>query len=200
MMTLGELKTNILKILCEYSKNGQILTEDTPAVADRNLSMDFAIDVAMRKVKTVFGLQSATADIECAENERVAFPLPSSFAACESLLMPSGEVFGGFYHVADSKLCFKGTVSGVYTLVYKHYPQSIEGKEDGFEIAEDAYTLDAVAYGAAAELCDKNEAELYTRIKYRFDELCLNRYNVDKLSTPPYNRVYAQGKRKRYVI
>ncbi len=200
MITLGELKTNIMKILCEYSKNGQILTEDVPSIADRHLSIDFAIDVALRKVMTICGLESGREPISASQDEDVCIPLPQNFAAIEFLLDPNGNICETPAYIADSYLCFRAKEGGTYVLVYKHYPHSIAGQNDFFHIAIDAYIADAVAYGAAAELCNSSEGELFGRIKYRFDELMANRYNVDKLHTPPFNRVYTAGKRKRNVI
>lgn len=200
MITLGELKTNITKLLCEYSKGGQLLTEDIPSVADRRLSMDFAIDVAMRKVMTVCGLECSRVCINAERGKGIKLPLPENFAASEALLTPSGAVFGGYSYVADSTFCFTPDEDGEYTLVYRHYPHSVAKKADEAELFLDAYIADAVAYGAAAELCDSKDGELFTRIKYRFDELMANRYNVDKLSAPPFNRVYTARKRKRHGI
>ena len=200
MITLGELKTNIMKILCEYSKNGRILTEDIPSVKDRMLSIDFAIDVALRKVMTVCGLESGRETITASQNEDVCFPLPQDFAALELLLDPNGNICESPAYIANSLLCFKAKKDGTYVLIYKHYPHSVAGESDDYNLSLDAYITDAVAYGAAAELCNSSEGELFGRIKYRFDELMANRYNVDKLHTPPFNRVYTEGKRKRNVI
>lgn len=200
MITLGELKTNIMKILCEYSKNGEILTEDIPSVKDRMLSIDFAIDVALRKVMTVCGLESTTATINVLQGEDVCFPLPENFAATELLLDPNGNISKSTCRIANACLYFKAKLEGNYELVYRHYPFSIAGENDNFSLNIDPYIADAVAYGAAAELCNSSEGELFGRIKYRFDELMANRYNIDKLQAPPYNRVYIAGKRKRYGI
>ncbi len=200
MITLGELKKNIMKILCEYSKNGEILTEDIPSIADRNLSMDFYIDVTLRKVMTLCGLENGKTEIHAEQGQNISFLLPEEFAAFVSLYTPSGNVYEGNTYIADSRFCFKAEDDGMYTFVYKRYPEKVSGREDNYALEVDAYIADAVAYGAAAELCDKQEGDLFTRIKYRFDELMANRYNVDKLSAPPFNRVYAVQKRRKNVI
>ncbi len=200
MITLGELKTNITKLLCEYSKNGQLLTEETPSVKDRRLAMDLAIDVSLRKVLTVFGLESSRLDVNGEYAVPVSIPLPEGFAAIEALIAPSGTASLEGAYIADGSIVFTPQESGDYVLVYKRYPQSVAGKDDSFVLSLDAYSSDAVAYAAATELCDVKESELYMRLKYRLDELIANRYNVDKLSAPPFNRVYVAGKRKLDVI
>ncbi len=200
MITLGELKTNIMKILCEYSKNGRILTEDVSSVADRKLHIDFAVDVALRKVMTICGLEKDEITVEAAKNENVFLSIPQDFAAVELLISPSGATYKNCVDIIGSSLCFRPKEAGKYSIIYRHFPHSIAGKDDLFELSVDAYIADAVAYGAAAELCDRSEDELFFRIKYRFDELMANRYNVDKLNTPPFNRVYSTEKRGRNVI
>lgn len=200
MITVGELKNNVLKILGEYSKNGKILTEEIPSIADKKLSMNFYVDVALRKVMTLCGLENGDTEIPAEKDQNVYCHLSDDFAAFLSLYTPSGTLYKGNYYIADRTLCFKAEEDGRYIFIYKRYPETISDKDDQHALELDMYIADAVAYAAAADMCDKQEGELYTRIKYRFDELMANRYNVDKHSAPPFNRVYSAKKRERNVI
>lgn len=194
MISFGQLKTNVIKLLWEYSKNGEIVNSSAPSVADKYIALPLCIDLAFRKVASICGLDTSHIQIDALHSGNTEHALPNNFAKVTKLISPSGKKIS--CEVADGNICFYAGETGRYELFYKAFPESVAEKPDDFMINADMYIIDLVTYGAACELCEETDVEIYSRLKYRFDELLANRYNIDKLSTPPFNRVYGCCERR----
>lgn len=72
--------------------------------------------------------------------------------------------------------------AGDYTVSFYAYPQPIaENAPYDTPISLPPAASDAVIYAAAAELCDREDGELYTRLLYKYRELLTNTYPAENL-------------------
>lgn len=199
MSTLGELKTNIYKVLCEYSKNGEVITPTDRSLADTAYKLSLAIDMASRRILTECGLLSAVLAMTVSGGSAFA-DLPDGFVVPSEVTDASGKhICNAKVKVEDGKIYLYTKKDGNYSVAYKKYPDSVVGKADNTKLPYDDYIADIITYAAAAELCDTDNPELYAKLKNSSDELLMNRYNTDKLKTPPFNRAYS-GCKKRGII
>lgn len=199
MLTLGQVKTQIFKVLDQYSKNGVYLSPEDSALVDITRRMHNAIDMTVRKISVCADATPRSSHGFTVKGTGLCkIELPPLFICVEKLLKSDGSpmVQSAPPFVCDGFLYIPSCKSGEYLLIYRRYPESIEGASDSAQIELDEYLGDALVFGAAAELCERDDAEMYSRLKTRFDELMLNRYNVDKLSVPPYQQVFVSGKRR----
>ena len=80
--------------------------------------------------------------------------------------------------------------AGEYTVSYYAYPEPIaENASFDTPIPLPPAASDALVYLVAAELCDREDGELYTRLLYKYRELLANTYPSE--NTKRKNRYYA---------
>lgn len=86
-----------------------------------------------------------------------------------------------------------GRMSGEYDIEYFAYPEPIaEAADDDTPIPLSPAASDALIYATAAELCDREDGERYSRLLYKYRELLANTYPA--AHTYRKNRFYAQSR------
>jgi hypothetical protein len=198
MRLLGQIKTRIYKLLEQYSKNGVYLSPADASLADIALRINTVVDMTLRRISVSAGvLSEKRLRFAADESGNARISAPEDLAAVTAVISPAGDETSAKFYVNEGDLCFEGLGAGEYTLVYAHYPESLEEAADSHPIPLDDYLCDALAAGAAAELAEKDDPETGTKLKRLYDEIMLNRFNVDKLSCPPYQRVYGTVYKRR---
>lgn len=82
--------------------------------------------------------------------------------------------------------------SGEYTVEYYKYPAFFcETDTDETPVPLSPAAFSAAAYAAAAELCPREDGELYSRLTYKYRELLANLYPAENLKTK--NSFFAGG-------
>ncbi len=195
MQSLGQIKTKILKVLCEYSKDGTVLPSTSHETADIMLKMNTAIDMCQRRICAICGLSDSQVTVT-AETPDAEISVPDGYIEARRILDSEQNDVCAKFHIAGGKIYFHFPSAGTYTFVYVSLPDSVENSADSVTLKCDDYAADIIVYAAAAELCERDDPEMYSRLKYKCDELIANRYNIDKYSMPRYNRVYGTVRKR----
>lgn len=191
MLTIGEIAERVFKVMDEYSKNGVCIARTDACLADMNNRLGCAMDMAYRRLKVMTGLDKSKLDIHAQGGVMNEYPLPDGYVDTVAVVKSNGDDPDGKVKCfdADGKL-YVTAKTGDYTVIYTHYPENLENKSESDTLDTDEYLTDILVYETAAELCEKEDPEMFARLRYRSDLLMANRYNVDKLKAPRFNRVY----------
>ena len=164
-MTLGNLKKKIYSVLAIDE------TTELPALC-------YAIDSTARKVASLCRCIKRKADITFAGGKAEA---PADFI-CAAAEMPVIDFYDGKLTIADGE-------SATIPVVYYAYPEEVTDSTDNeTELPYGGMAFDAVAYGAAGELCASvrpGDVRRYLEIMTEYDERIAGMYSANIKSVSP---------------
>lgn len=116
---------------------------------------------------------------------------------CRTRIPPDIFSFGGGVVSCDEKY------AGTYTVEYSEYPECYdESDPDDTILSLSPAAYDAVVYAVAADLCEREDGELYSRLTYKYRELLANIYPKNNLTRK--NSFFSGGffgrRRRGYVF
>ena len=177
--TFSMLKENILKVLGEYSLNG---TENPAAggfLADVEKRFISVLNICLRRVTLNLPLLEKKADLQFFWNKA---ELPDDFGKVNSLFVTDlGYISESGYRINGNMLeCPSVDNEEFAVLTYKVIPKAFtpDMSSDAPVLLPDI-TVDALCYLTAAELCPAEYGELYSKLMYKYRDICMNYYNCE---------------------
>ena len=165
-MNIKEIKNKIYAIL-----DIQPLGDESALLA--------AIDSAARKIAVYARCIRKSEKLTfCGENGAYSAQLPSDFAVFGYIRRGMRVWSREHFEIMGEKIKSTALVGGEYELFYFAYPPSASAAaSEDTELFADRYVCDAVAYGAAMELCESvyaSDVQRYMRISTEYDERMAN--------------------------
>ena len=165
-MNIREIKNKVYAIL------------DVPPFSDER-ALFSAIDSAARKIAVYTRCIRKNEKLEFSgENGIFSAALPTDFAVFGYVRRGARVWNREYFEIAGGKIKSTALSGGEYELCYFAYPLSVsEEVPEDTELFADAYACDAVAYGAAMELCESvysSDVQKYMRIATEYDERMAN--------------------------
>ena len=177
--TYASLKENILKLLGEYSLNGTENSSVSGFMADIEKRYIACLNICLRRVILSLPLLSRSADLQFFGGKAV---LPDDFGSVESLFIAGvGSISENSFRISGGMLeCNCVDDGGFASFIYKVNPRSFTPDEPSWTPVDlPDITADALCYLTAAELCPAEYGELYSKLMYKYRDICLNAYGCD---------------------
>lgn len=181
--TFEDLKTNVFKVMGEFSLNGEENSLASGFLADAGKKFLSTLNMCLRRVVLSLPLLEKRIDVE-AHNGRIVLPddcgkikdifrcggqkkvMPCDYSVC------GNELFCTYFEDGD-KIC----------VLYLVVPPSFSSDTVAdTEVLLPDITCDALCYLTAAELCSPEYAELYSKLMYKYRDICANFYNCENSS------------------
>jgi len=178
--TFESLKENIFKLLGEYSLNGSELSSVSGFLADVEKRYIACLNICLRRVILSLPLLVKSADLQFFGGKAV---LPEDFGQVKSLFISGvGNISeSSFRECGDMLECSCIADGGFATLKYKVNPKPFTPDEPSWTPVDlPDITADALCYLTAAELCPAEYGELYSKLMYKYRDICLNYYGCEK--------------------
>ena len=178
--TYGMLKDNILKVLGEYSINGNGNSSAGGFLADMEKRLVSTLNICLRRVILSLPLLEKKVELQFLSHKA---ELPCDFGEAVNLFVTGiGNISEGAYRISGNEVECTAVSDGAFAeLVYKVNPGVFtpDMRSDA-EIALPDITVDALCYLTASELCPAEYAELYSKLMYKYRDICMNYYNCEK--------------------
>ena len=202
-LTYGQLKRRILDCLFEHEiSEGEIvhLDDGKNTVMARMVN---TVNSCLVRMYESFSFSRRKARLSLKEDtERSGFVsavLPDDFYRFDDVLLSSFS--GDEFFVSDGKVYFeRGICSapGMSELYYRIKPQNVcEDTEDDFVFDLSPLCFEVLVCMCAMELCGANESALYTRLYYKYGDLCQGL--CEPLPTARKNSFYHAPTKKRWL-
>lgn len=180
--TFASLKENIFKLLGEYSLNGNELSSVNGFLADVEKRYIACLNICLRRVILSLPLLEKSADLQFFGGKAV---LPDDFGKADGLFIAGiGNISeNSFGECGDMLECTCVDDGGFATLKYKVNPKPFTPDEPSWTPVDlPDITADALCYLTASELCPAEYGELYSKLMYKYRDICLNYYGCEKKS------------------
>lgn len=175
--TFETLKQNILKILGEYSLNGNINSSASGFLADVEKKLVSTLNICLRRVILSMPLLEKTADLQFFGGKS---ELPAGCYEVKALY--SGDCGSMLsFDISDNKIVCKSIAEGANgQVVYSLSPRSFTYDMPSDTLVElPDITSDALCYLTASELVPAENGELYSKLMYRYRDIIHNCYDCE---------------------
>ena len=177
--TFSSLKENIFKLLGEFSLNGNENSAVGGFLADAEKRYVSCLNICLRRVLLSLPTLSKNVDLQFFGGKAT---LPADFGKAEKLFVAGiGNISGSSFTVCGDILgCACIDDGGFATLTYKVNPKVFTPDEPSWTPVDlPDITADALCYLTASELCPAEYGELYSKLMYKYRDICLNAYNCE---------------------
>ena len=189
------LRENIYKLLDEHSNDGTHTSFAHGFASDTDKRFIAVLNICTRRICLSMPLLEKTVAVEF---ENACAHIPSQACYIESLFVEgTGFIAKDKYILKDSKIFCTAIQDGAKGIVVYALTPNIFNEQTPYDetITLPDITTDALCYLTAAELCPREYGELYDRLIYKYRDLALNCYNMQK-NGGGRNSFFAGRKRK----
>ena len=190
------LKDNILKLLGEYSVNGVENSSVSGFMADIEKKYIACLNICLRRVIVSLPLLTRSTELQFSDGKAA---LPEDFGKeCGLFVNGIGDISENSYRVsAGMIICGCVQNGGFATLTYKVNPKPFTPDDPSQAIVDlPDITADALCYLTASELCPAEYGELYSKLMYKYRDICLNAYGCEA-DKERRNTFFGKGMRKK---
>lgn len=178
--TFGTLKQGIYKALEEYSLNGNSVSLADGMLADTEKRFLAALNMCARRVSLGLPYLTKRATVVFESGKAKA---PADCGSVISIKTKNGNIVSSSHiDLIDGKICCNVINEGEEaSVLYRVLINTFTGDTSEDEIINlPDVSADALVYLTAAELCPTEYSELYSRLMYKYRDIALNCYNIEK--------------------
>ena len=181
--TFEDLKTNVFKVMGEFSLNGTENSLVSGYLADAGKRFLSTLNMCLRRVVLSLPLLEKSVELEV-HNGRIV--LPGDCGKIKDVFCCKGKkkLSDNDYSIFGNELvCTFFEENENVRVLYLVVPESFSSEtvaDTKVELPD--ITCDALCYLTAAELCSPEYAELYSKLMYKYRDICANFYNCENSS------------------